>query len=99
MHTTDKHGRKFHVPDEDEAKQIRKGIEADPDAKELTDEQLAQLRPLSEMRPVGRPKAAVTKQPVSIRLSPEVIEHFKATGKGWQTRIDEALKAYVKAHR
>jgi uncharacterized protein (DUF4415 family) len=32
---------------------------------------------------------------VSIRLSPEVVEHFKKTGPGWQTRIDEALKKVV----
>ena len=33
-----------------------------------------------------------TKIPVSIRLSPEVIKHFKAGGPGWQSRIDEALR-------
>jgi uncharacterized protein (DUF4415 family) len=39
----------------------------------------------------GRQKAA-TKQLVSLRLSQEVLEYFKATGPGWQTRIDEVLK-------
>jgi uncharacterized protein (DUF4415 family) len=39
------------------------------------------------------------KQPVSIRLSPEVVEYFKSTGKGWQTRMDEVLREYVKTHR
>ena len=39
----------------------------------------------------GRQQAA-TKQLVSLRLSPAVLEYFKATGPGWQTRIDEALK-------
>jgi uncharacterized protein (DUF4415 family) len=33
-----------------------------------------------------------TKIPVSIRLSPEVVDHFRATGPGWQSRIDEILK-------
>jgi len=33
-----------------------------------------------------------TKVPLSIRLSPEVVAHYKATGPGWQTRIDEDLK-------
>ena len=33
-----------------------------------------------------------TKVPVSIRLSPEVIQHFKAGGPGWQSRIDAALR-------
>ena len=36
-----------------------------------------------------------TKQSVSIRYSPEVIEYFKATGAGWQTRINEALRDWV----
>ncbi|WP_155774098.1 BrnA antitoxin family protein [Rhodovulum sp. MB263] len=40
----------------------------------------------------GRPKAARTKVSTTIRLSPEVLEHFKAGGPGWQTRIDEALR-------
>lgn len=39
------------------------------------------------------------KQPVSIRLSPDVAEYFKSTGKGWQTRVNEVLQSYVKAHR
>ena len=37
------------------------------------------------------PQKAPTKKLVSLRLSPEVIEHFKSTGQGWQTRIDTAL--------
>ncbi|MCV6597156.1 MAG: BrnA antitoxin family protein [Mangrovicoccus sp.] len=40
----------------------------------------------------GRPKAAKTKVSTTIRLSPEVIEHFKSGGPGWQSRIDEALR-------
>ncbi|EHA16580.1 hypothetical protein HAL1_05883 [Halomonas sp. HAL1] len=39
-----------------------------------------------------------TKVKTSIRLSPEVIEHFKAQGDGWQRRIDQALKAYIQEH-
>ena len=41
--------------------------------------------------PRGAQKAP-TKVPLSIRLSPEVVAHYKATGPGWQTRIDEDLK-------
>lgn len=40
----------------------------------------------------GRPKAETTKISTTIRLSPEVIEYFKAGGPGWQSRIDEALR-------
>jgi uncharacterized protein (DUF4415 family) len=42
------------------------------------------------------PQKAPTKSLVSLRLSPEVIDHFKATGPGWQTRIDRTLRASIK---
>ena len=38
------------------------------------------------------PQKAPKKIPLSLRLSPEVVKHFRAKGRGWQTRIDEALK-------
>jgi uncharacterized protein (DUF4415 family) len=43
----------------------------------------------------GRPRKPRPKVPVSIRLSPEVVDAFKAEGAGWQTRIDEALKEWL----
>ena len=46
----------------------------------------------------GRPKAAVTKERITIRLSPEVVEQFRASGDGWQTRVDAALKDWLKTH-
>ena len=47
----------------------------------------------------GRPKAAVTKERITIRLSPEVVQTFRATGEGWQTRMDAALKEWLKSHK
>ena len=47
----------------------------------------------------GRPKAAVTKERITIRLSPEVVQSFRATGEGWQTRMDAALKEWLKTHK
>ena len=48
------------------------------------------------MKPRGRGKQkAPTKQSVTIRLSREVVEAFKATGKGWQSRINEALLQHI----
>jgi uncharacterized protein (DUF4415 family) len=44
----------------------------------------------------GRPKLAVTKRSVHLRLSPDVLDHFRKTGPGWQTRIDEALRKAAK---
>lgn len=40
----------------------------------------------------GRPKAPVTKVSTTLRLDPDVIDHFKAEGPGWQSRINEALR-------
>lgn len=41
------------------------------------------------------PQATPTKQRVSVRYSPEVLQYFKATGTGWQTRMNEALLDWV----
>ncbi len=41
------------------------------------------------------PQRTPTKQLVSVRYSPEVLSYFKASGAGWQTRMDEALKQWV----
>ena len=41
------------------------------------------------------PQKAPTKVALSLRLSPDVVRHFKAGGRGWQTRIDEALKKLI----
>jgi uncharacterized protein (DUF4415 family) len=39
------------------------------------------------------------KQIVSLRLSPDVLDHFKAKGRGWQTKIDETLRKAAKLQR
>ena len=44
------------------------------------------------------PQIAPTKIPTTIRLSSDVIESFKATGAGWQTKIDLALKQWLEEH-
>ena len=72
----------------------------DDDAPRLTAAQLAEMKPAREVLSPeqfaavtgrGRPKAASPKVPVTIRLDREVVEGFKATGKGWQTRINDVL--------
>ena len=50
-------------------------------------------------RRVGRPKSANPKKAISIRLSADVLEYFKSTGSGWQTRMDEILQNYVALQR
>ena len=66
----------------------------------LTDEQIARMRPASEVVPdivaayLRRrgPQRAPTKRLISLRLDPDVIEHFRARGKGWQARINATLR-------
>ena len=58
---------------------------SDPDALPLTDEELARFERVEP------------KLPVSIRLDEEVLDYFKSSGRGYQTRINAVLKSYVKA--
>ena len=46
----------------------------------------------------GRPPVANPKVSTTIRLSPDVIGYFKADGRGWQTRIDDALREWIREH-
>lgn len=58
----------------------------------------AQFRVGGQRKPHPRsrgPQLAPKKIPLSLRLSPEVVRHFRAKGRGWQTRIDQALKKLV----
>jgi uncharacterized protein (DUF4415 family) len=47
----------------------------------------------------GRPLAKEPKQAVSIRLSPDIVATFKSTGKGWQTRVNNALREWLQEHK
>lgn len=92
------------ISDAEEAR-IQKMIASDPDAPEATDEQMAEARPFTKAFPAlaenmrrnvgGRPKSANPKVPVSIRLDPDVVAKFKATGPGWQSRMNEVLRREV----
>ena len=75
---------------------IIKAAKSDPDAQPLTNAQLKAMVPMRAVR--GRPKSQTSKQLLSVRYSQEVIEYFKATGDGWQARMDGVLKAYVSRH-
>ena len=46
-----------------------------------------------------RPQGARAKVMTTIRLSPEVVEHFRAGGPGWQGRIDAVLREWVRTAR
>ena len=85
--------------------QIQRMIASDPDAPEATDEQLVQAKPFGEAFPAladamrknvgGRPKLENPKVAVSLRLDQEIVARFKASGPGWQTRMNDALRDAV----
>ena len=81
-----------------------------PDAEnpEWTAEEIRQARPLMEMLPkeaveaIRRyrgqrgPQKSPTKELISLRVDRDVAAAYRATGAGWQTRANEALRAYAK---
>ena len=90
---------------EEEAR-IHAGARADPDAQPLTDAELARLRPAYQVAPElvakvirqkrGRPPLKTPKKQVTLRLDQDLLDHFKAGGPGWQTRINDALRGAAK---
>jgi len=79
----------------------------DGEVRELTKNDFNSFKPAEEVLPEellavlpkrGRPRLASTKKSVNIRLSDDVISAFKSTGKGWHTRINEALRDWLKEH-
>jgi uncharacterized protein (DUF4415 family) len=78
------------------------------EVRELTTEDLKHFRPAAEIltsslraklatRKRGPQKAPI-KDRITIRLSKEVVEQFRATGDGWQVRVDTALRDWLKDH-
>ena len=85
----------------------------DHDAPEATPEWFAKSRPAADVlgelfgqrvakdmvKPKrGRPLLATPKTHVNIRLDADVVGAFKETGSGWQTRMNSALREWLKAH-
>jgi uncharacterized protein (DUF4415 family) len=69
----------------------------------VSNEMLSRMKPVKDSHPdipvrVRGPQKAAIKVPVSIRLSPEVVEFFKSQGKGWQTKINNILNEYMETH-
>ena len=81
-------------------------IDAEGEVRELTVVDMKRFRPAKEALPgpllaklkVRGPQKAPVKERITIRLSPEVVQPFRATGEGWQTRVDAALKDWLKSH-
>lgn len=75
------------------------------DSPELTADEIASLRPARDALPAdfftaieqqrrsrGRPPSSSPKKQVTLRLDSDVVERFRASGPGWQSRINAALR-------
>lgn len=97
---TDKRKPLPQISDAEEA-EIQRGIAEDPDNPQWSAEDFAKARPFREVFPDlaasidrtrGRPPLEKPKRQISIRLDQDVIDKFRATGKGWQARVNAILK-------
>lgn len=81
-------------------------IDAEGEVRELSAADMKRMRPAHEALPgslrakigLRGPQKSPTKERITIRLSLEVVERFRATGDGWQTRVDAALQDWLKSH-
>jgi len=81
---------------DDVRRRVREGVEPEadadaPDATALLEEEVARRR-------AGRPAGSGNKEQISIRLDRRVLAAFRATGTGWQTRVNDALADWLKDH-
>ena len=91
------------ISDEEEAG-IQAGIAQDPDNPEWTEEDFKRARPAREVVPgivkayekgelrVRGGQKKPTKVQLTLRLDQDVVDHFKSHGKGWQSRLNSALR-------
>lgn len=76
------------------------------EVRELTAADVKRFKPAKHVLPgslmaklkVRGPQKTPTKERITIRLSPEVVQEFRDTGEGWQTRVDSALKDWLRSH-
>jgi uncharacterized protein (DUF4415 family) len=81
--------------------------DAEGEVRELTAADMKRFRPAKEVLPatllgkvkVSGPQKAPAKERITLRLSPEVVQRFRATGDGWQARVDSALKDWLNSHK
>ncbi|MBS3953610.1 MAG: BrnA antitoxin family protein [Methylomicrobium sp.] len=98
-----KSGRVVELPSEEEDAEINAGIVADPDTFEWTEENFnnaVRFNDLPESLKTklrGKQKAP-TKVSTTVRFDADVLAAFRNSGRGWQTRMNDALKEWLKEH-
>lgn len=83
-------GREIILPTAEEDAAINAAALSDPDAQPLSDAELARLRPAR-----GRPVVAVKRPMLSMRVDPDVLVYLRASGRGWQTKVNALLRQAV----
>jgi uncharacterized protein (DUF4415 family) len=83
-------------------------INQEGEVREITSNDLKNFKPAQEVFPKSLaaklgvkprgPQKSPTKEKITIRLSPDVVQKFKGTGAGWQSRVDAALRDWLKSH-
>jgi uncharacterized protein (DUF4415 family) len=101
-------GRVFVLNTPEEDARIIAAALADPDAPPWTEEDFARARPAREVlspalyeawtKKSGRPRSESPKVFTGIRFDADVLAALKATGKGWQTRVNDAMREWLKSH-
>ncbi|MFE8646830.1 BrnA antitoxin family protein [Sphingomonas sp. NCPPB 2930] len=91
--TTRSKNRQLVIPTAAEDAAIAVGIAQDDDTFEITAADMARMQPL---RRLGRPPALQPKVPMTMRVDADVLEAIKASGTGWQTRVNRLLRDAVR---
>ena len=83
------------------SKNSRRSSRSPDDAPQITDRWIAgaDLYHGKKLLRRGRPPGTAKKTQTTVRISNEVLSFFRASGQGWQTRMDQALKKYVASQR
>ena len=93
---------------EAEDAELTRAAAADPDNRIIDERMFARMRPALGVAPEivrrargrrGPQKSKPVKTSVSLRLDPDVIRHFRRGGRGWQSRINQALRRAAKLRK
>jgi uncharacterized protein (DUF4415 family) len=91
---------RYPPPSDDEEETINAGIALDPDNPEWTDADFERAKPFKEVFPEqykawkarGRPKVEAPKKHIGFRLAPDVVNGIKASGRGYNARVEKVLR-------